>query len=181
MDCEVCGSQIFGRAHSVVIEGAKLLVCSECSKSNSSPTRYEPKILKVSPKKVTPVRPFRPVRSVRSVRPRMNTRASQQRFMLENSVIVKGYGKRIRQGREKLGLTHEELSRKIGEKISLLQKLETEKMTPELALAKKLESNLKIKILESPTLAQVGEEVLTHKPTALTLGDVVVVQKRDEL
>jgi putative transcription factor len=175
MDCEVCGSQIIGRAYSVVIEGAKLLVCSECSNSNSSPTRYEPKILKVSPKKVTPVRPVRPVR------PRMKTRASQQRFMLENSVIVKGYGKRIRQGREKLGFTHEELSRKIGEKISLLQKLETEKMTPELVLAKKLESNLKIKILESPTLAQVGEEVLTHKPTALTLGDVVVVQKRDEL
>ena len=172
MDCEVCGSQIFGRAYSVVIDSAKLLVCSECSKSNSSRTKYEPKILKVSPKKKTPVR---------SVRPRMKTSSSQQRFMLENSVIVKGYGKRIRQGREKLGLTHKELSRKIGEKISLLQKLETEKMTPELALAKKLESNLKIKILESPTITQVGEEVLTHKPTTLTLGDVVVVQKRDEL
>jgi uncharacterized protein (TIGR00270 family) len=100
--------------------------------------------------------------------------------MVENSVIVEGYGKRIRRGREKLGLTHKELSRKIGVKISLLQKLEMEKMTPELALAKKLESNLKIIILESPTTAQVGEEVLTHKPTALTLGDVVVVQKSDE-
>jgi len=100
--------------------------------------------------------------------------------MFDDSVVVEGYGKRIRRGREKLGLTHEELSRKIGEKISLLQKLEMEKMTPELALAKKLESNLKIKILGSPTTAQVGEEVSAHKPTALTLGDVVVVQKRDE-
>lgn len=171
MDCEVCGSQIFGRAYSVVIDSAKLLVCSECSKSNSSRTSYKPKILKmspVSPKKVIPVRP------------RMRPRSSQQRFMVENSVIVEGYGKRIRRGREKFGLTHKELSRKIGVKISLLQKLEMEKMTPELALAKKLESNLKITILESPTTAQVGEEVLTHKPTALTLGDVVVVQKSDE-
>jgi putative transcription factor len=93
---------------------------------------------------------------------------------------VEGYGKRIRRGREKLGFTHEELSRKIGEKISLLQKLETEKMTPDLALAKKLENTLRIKILGAPTKAQVGDEVNAHKPTDLTLGDVVVVQKRDE-
>ena len=171
MDCEVCGSQIFGRAYSVVIDSAKLLVCSECSKSNSSRTSYKPKILKISPispKKVIPIRP------------QMRPRSSQQRFMLENSIVVEGYGKKIRRGREKLGLTHLELSRKIGERVSLLQKLETEKMTPELALAKKLENNLKITILESSTTAQVGEEVLTHKPTTLTLGDVVIVQKRDE-
>lgn len=174
MDCEVCGNQIFGRAYSVDIDSAKLLVCSECSKSNSSRTSYKPKILKMSP--VSPISP----KKVIPVRPRMRPRSSQQRFMLDNSVIVKGYGKRIRRGREKFGLTHKELSRKIGVKISLLQKLEMEKMTPELALAKKLESNLKITILESPTTAQVGEEVLTHKPTTLTLGDVVIVQKSDE-
>jgi len=168
MDCEVCGSQIFGRAYSVVIDSAKLLVCSECSKSNSSRRRYAPEKQKASTKRVTPVSP------------RMRVQPSQQRLMFDDSVVVEGYGKRIRRGREKLGLTHEELSRKIGEKISLLQKLEMEKMTPELALAKKLESNLKIKILGSPTTAQVGEEVSAHKPTALTLGDVVVVQKRDE-
>jgi putative transcription factor len=110
----------------------------------------------------------------------MRVQPSQQRLIFDDSVVVEGYGKRIRQGREKLGLNHEELSRKIGEKISLLQKLETEKMTPDLALAKKLENTLKIKILGSLTTTQVGEEVYAQKPTDLTLGDVVVVQKRDE-
>jgi putative transcription factor len=168
MDCEVCGEQIFGRAYSVVIDSAKLLVCFECSKSGSPSRRYEPENQQAPTKRVTPMRP------------RMRVRPSQQRLMSDDSVIVEGYGKRIRRGREKLGLTHEVLSRKIGEKISLLQKLETEKMTPDLALAKKLENTLKIKILGSPTTAQVGEEVYTHKPSDLTLGDVVVMQKRDE-
>ena len=168
MDCEVCGEQIFGRAFSVVIDSAKLLVCFECSKSGSPSRRYEPENQQASTKRVTPIRP------------RMRVQPSQQRLMSDDSIIVEGYGKQIRRGREKLGFTHLELSRKIGEKISLLQKLETEKMTPELALAKKLENTLRIKILGSPTTAQVGEEVNAHKPTDLTLGDVVVVQKRDE-
>ena len=168
MECEICGRQIFGRAHNVVIEGAKLLVCSECAKSSLSSRKYTPEKPRASTKRVRPVG--------------RQTKTSQrpQTVMLEDSVIVEGYGKKIRHGREKLGLTHEELSRHIGEKISLLQKLETEKMTPDLALAKKLGKTLKIKILVSPTTIQVDEELREHKPTDLTLGDIVVVQKREE-
>lgn len=168
MECEVCGRQIFGRAHNVVIEGARLLVCSECAKSSSSSRKYAPE---------------RPRASTQRARPAARQTRTSQRpptVMLEDSVIVEGYGKKIRRGREKLGLTHEELSRQIGEKISLLQKLETEKMTPDLALAKKLEKTLKIKILGSSTTIQVDEELREHKPTDLTLGDIVVVQKRGE-
>ncbi len=168
MDCEVCGRQIFGRPYHAIIEGAKLLVCSECAKSSSSTRKYVPE---------------KPRASIRRVRPPTRQTKTSQRprtGMLEDSVIVEGYGKRIRLGREQLGLTHEELSRQIGEKISLLQKLETEKMTPDLALARKLEKTLKIKILGSSTTIQVDEELREHKPTDLTLGDIVVVQKREE-
>ena len=168
MECEVCGREIFGRPHNVIIEGAKLLVCSECAKSSMSSMRYAPE---------------KPRASIKRGRPGgRQTKTSQrpQTGMLEDSVIVEGYGKKIRQGREKLELTHEELSRQIGEKISLLQKLETEKMTPDLALAKKLEKTLKIKILGSPATIHVDEELREHKPTDLTLGDIVVVQKRGE-
>jgi putative transcription factor len=168
MECEVCGRQIFGRPYNVIIEGAKLLVCSECAKSSLSTRKYVPE---------------KPRASIRRVRPpTRQTKTSQrtQTGMLEDSVIIEGYGKRIRLGREQLGLTHEELSRQIGEKISLLQKLETEKMTPDLALARKLEKTLKIKILGSFTTIQVDEELREHKPTDLTLGDIVVVQKREE-
>lgn len=168
MECEVCGRQIFGQAYSVVIDHAKLLVCSDCSKAGSSPRRHDADAPRPSPPRATPVNP------------RASPRPSSQDFVFDDAVVVDGYGKRIRRGREKLGLTHEELSRKIGEKISLLQKLETEKMTPDLALAKKLESTLRIKLLGAPTPGQVSEEVDAHKPTDLTLGDVVVVQKREE-
>jgi uncharacterized protein (TIGR00270 family) len=77
-------------------------------------------------------------------------------------------------------LTHEELSRTIGEKVSLLQKLETEKMIPDLNTTRKLEHALKIKLFEpSSTISIEGE--FTSKPTGLTLGDLISLrQKSDE-
>ncbi len=168
MECEVCGREIFGRAYTVVIDRAKLVVCSDCSKAGSPPPRQEAAAPRPPPRRVTPVRP------------RAGSRPPAQDLVFDDAVVMDGYGKRIRRGREKLGLTHEELSRKIGEKVSLLQKLETEKMTPDLALAKKLESTLRIKLLGVPASSHVGDEVDAHRPTDLTLGDIVVMQKQEE-
>jgi putative transcription factor len=79
-----------------------------------------------------------------------------------------------------MGLTHEELSRTIGEKISLLQKLETEKMIPDQNVTRKLEHTLKIKLFELPSKVSIEDE-FTTKPTGLTLGDLVSLhQKSDE-
>ena len=124
MECEVCGRQIYGRAHKVIIDGAKLLVCSGCTQFTPSRWSSDTNTQQATPRPRPPRRQSKP-------RPR-------QELIADNFVLINGYGNRIRKARENLGLTHKELSRKIGEKISLLQKLETEKMIPDTILIKKL-------------------------------------------
>lgn len=169
MDCEVCGNQIYGRRRSIVIDGAKLMVCSDCAQSSQSSAQ-------------------RPLNSIQSQKKRdassripLQTGPRVRRASIyEDTELRKNYGSIIRKGRETMGLTHEELSRTIGEKISLLQKLETEKMIPDQNVTQKLEHTLKIKLFESPLKVSVEEE-FTTKPTGLTLGDLVALrQKSDE-
>lgn len=96
---------------------------------------------------------------------------------MEEMELVEDYSQRIRKGRERLDLTHEELSRKIGERISVLQKLETGKMTPDQTLSKKLEQTLKIKLLETPPKISGVDKTYAKSNYDLTLGDVVIIQK----
>ena len=164
MECEVCGRSIYGRARKVIIDGAKLFVCPACSQFTPSQWKYEPEKPKISMRQ--------------SSKPKRVRRLPRRELMSNDLVIAESYGKKIRQAREKLGLTHEELSRKIGEKISLLRLLETEKMVPDITLVKKLENMFRIKLLEASTKIQDESEISSKKPTSLTLGDVVVLQKR---
>jgi putative transcription factor len=157
MKCEVCGGQIFGKPYNVVIDGAKMLVCSKCVQFTQS-----------SVKQITTIRKV----------PMKRERRSYEKLITEEAVLVENYGVIIRKGREKLGLTHKELSRKIGEKISLLQKLETQKMIPDLAVAKKLEGKLRIQLLVPPSKTPSSRESIVKQPIDLTLGDIVVVQKQ---
>jgi putative transcription factor len=91
--------------------------------------------------------------------------------------MVEGYDSKIRQVREKLGLSHEELGKKINEKSSVLRKLETGKMTPNNMLVTKLEHALKIKLL-----APIPEEKVSPAPKSpsreLTLGDLIQLGKK---
>ena len=93
--------------------------------------------------------------------------------------IVEGYDSKIRQAREKLGLSHEELGKKINEKASVLSKLETGKMTPNNQLVTKLEHVLKIKLL-----VPIKEEKIQAFPKSpnreTTLGDLIQLNKKVE-
>ncbi len=93
--------------------------------------------------------------------------------------ITEGYDQKIRQAREKMGLSHEELGKKINEKASVLSKLETGKMTPNNQLVTKLEHVLKIKLL-----VPIQEEKIQVFPKSLkrekTLGDLVQFDEKGE-
>ena len=168
MECEICGREIYGKAYRSIVDGAKLLVCSECSQFASSSWKPESKKPAPIPRQ-TPPRPM--------PQPQVPRRQPQMR-VAEELELVEGYGQRIRRGREKLNLTHEELNRKIGERISVLQKLETEKLVPDQALAKKLESSLKIKLFEPPLKISEEDKAFVKNAQDLTLGDIVVVQQQ---
>lgn len=85
------------------------------------------------------------------------------------------FSEKIKRAREKLALTREQLANKIMEKESIIVRLEQNKMRPTEKIARKLESALKIKILNFAV------ESTIHKaspPKELTLGDIVVVKKK---
>jgi putative transcription factor len=77
-----------------------------------------------------------------------------------------------------MGLSHEELGKKINEKASVLSKLETGKMAPNNILVTKLEHALKIKLLvpiKEEKMPQGIPKLLNREPT---LGDLIQLNKK---
>jgi putative transcription factor len=168
--CEVCGRKIFGKPYRVIIEEAKLTVCNECSKHGKIVWEEEAKPKTVIPKTKTALPPLR----IPSKKPSAATVDTTQE-------LVENFYLKIRKAREKLGISHEELGKKINEKISLLKKIETGKMTPNNTLVTKLEHTLKIKLL-APVSEEKTSQLKIPKPVSreLTLGDLVKLNKKDD-
>jgi len=167
MECEICGGQIFGRAWSMAIDGAKLIVCSECAKSFKSAPQM-PKQQTTVAKKPSSSPKTPPIPQRQTLR--------RETMIWEDLELVEDYKSLVRKARESMDLTHDVLSRKIGERVSVLQKLETGKMIPDQALARKLEHTLKIKLLQSAPKVSLGE--FKGKPLEPTLGDIVAIQQK---
>jgi len=165
MRCEVCGHKIHSEPITAVIEGARLTVCVECSKHGKILHQEEialPKqALKKSQTSIVLVQK-KPIVA--------NVQITQE--------ITEDYANKIRAAREKLGLTHEELGKKINEKASVLRNLEAGKMAPNNQLASKLEHMLKIKLL-----VPISEEKVNAIPKSsnqeMTLGDIIELDKSE--
>ncbi|MCS7096490.1 MAG: multiprotein bridging factor aMBF1 [Candidatus Bathyarchaeota archaeon] len=164
MRCEVCGRNIRGKPFHVLIEGAKLLVCSECSKhgtlvSTATSNFPEDAKIKMSPDKAM------------LAKAKVSPRKSEK---LEVSMeLVDDFTYKIRQAREKLGLTHEELGKRINEKASVLKKIESGKMVPDDRLVAKLEHALRIRLM-SPVSDVVPKAAIPKPPArGLTLSDLI--------
>jgi putative transcription factor len=161
--CEVCGRKIHGSPIRAVIEGAKLTVCNECSKHGK--IIHEEPILKQEAAR----KPFVPI-PVKKKSLKATVDTTQE--------IVEGYDSKIRQAREKLGISHEELGKKINEKASVLRKIETGKMTPNNQLVIKLEHALKIKLLVPVSEEKVTQQIHRAPNRELTLGDLMQLNKK---
>jgi putative transcription factor len=168
LQCEVCGRQIFGTPIKAIIEGAKLSVCSECAKLGSG--YWEPK-----------PQPQRRAKGgiKRQSTPISYSKRQQLPIVTETLELVGDVGQQVRQAREGLGLSHEDLGRKIRERVSVLRKIESSKMVPDLALAEKLEHTLRIK-LRVPASEPKVQPVLSSKPRGTTLGDLVQFKVKDQ-
>ncbi|MEM0007392.1 MAG: multiprotein bridging factor aMBF1 [Candidatus Bathyarchaeia archaeon] len=171
--CEVCGRKIHGKPIRALIEGAKLTVCSECSKHGT--------IIWEEEVKQTPMPKIKP--KVALLQAPKAQAASKAQAVFESPLeLVDDYDVRVRQAREKLGLTHEELGKKINEKVSVLKKVETRKIKPDDKLAVKLEHALKIKLLVPAAQEKVPVPIASKQPSrSLTLGDIIQLGKdKDE-
>lgn len=91
---------------------------------------------------------------------------------IETEEIADGYGKIVKQAREKLGLPLQVLAEKIKESRSYMEKIEREEIKPTIPTAKKLEKELGIKLIEKTVEA--APSALTRKHcTEPTLGDLL--------
>jgi len=165
--CEVCGHKIHDEPITAVIEGARLTVCVECAKHGKIIHQEEVAF----PRQASTLKkPQAPITMVQKRPMVASVNITQE--------ITEDYPNKIRVAREKMGLTHEELGKKINEKASVLRNLETGKMAPNNQLASKLEHMLKIKLLEA-----ISEEKATALPKSasqeMTLGDLIELEKSD--
>jgi putative transcription factor len=95
--------------------------------------------------------------------------------------LAEDYPAKIRQAREKLGLSHEDLGKRLNEKVSLLRKIETGRMTPNNRLAALLERTLRIKLIVSAKEEKIPQTRTTKAPGhELTLGDLIKLDKKQK-
>ncbi len=167
MRCEVCGRRIIGPPSKASIEGAKMLVCGECAKLGSLvwEARTEPRFKKMARRMPAPVLP-----------PRKQPPIS----VADDLELVDNFGAKIRLAREKLALTHQELGKKISEKVSVLRKIESGKMTPDNLLTEKLEHALRIKLLVPVSEPKVLNKAVVARPASPTLGDLLKIKSGKE-
>ena len=115
-----------------------MIACRDCAKLGSAYREAQP----LRHKK-------KPVKSLRSLHIPAKKPATPS--LTETMEVVEDSGRRVRRAREEFELSHEDLGRKIGEKVSVLRKIESGKMTPDHTLAEKLSRALKIELLVPPS------------------------------
>jgi putative transcription factor len=154
-NCEMCGRS--APLAKVSIEGAVLDVCAGCARHG--------KIVSMPRRE-----------SQRQERPAQNRPAPTARKET-TYVIVDDYAQKIKKAREKLGLTQEEFSKKLNQRESLMQKIESGQMKPSLNTAQELQAVLKIKLIEEYD-DKAPVEAARDKREGFTLGDFIKKKKQ---
>ena len=157
MRCEICGKKVIGKPVRTKIENSIMLTCNDCSKFG--------KVQREPPK---------PQRGPGSRAPAGRRRSFRSQEPTHE--VIEDYQKIIREGREKKGWSREDLGEKIYEKVSVIHRLESGKMVPDLKLARKLEKTLKVTLLEKTEQAQMDDQSAAHMRRA-TIGDIARIKK----
>jgi putative transcription factor len=151
MDCEICGKPT-ADLFLVSIDGVQMSVCQRCSAHGS----FIKKIAEPPAKRELRI---------------MNDEPETE--------IVDGYEEIIRSAREAREWEQKELAQKANETVGVIRKVEQGRMVPNEKLAKRLESLLGVKLSQT-----VKKQTLDMEPRkqgkSLTLGDMVVVKKKDK-
>jgi putative transcription factor len=137
-----------GADYIIAVEGAKLFVCAECSGSGKIVKGPAPK--------------------------REESPPARHKAELE---VADGFGQLIAGARKRMGLPLEVLAERINEKHSFLERVEHEKTLPDEKLARKLEKELGIKLLQEVS-SGAAVNAKDGQGKGMTLGDILEIQKR---
>ena len=141
MNCELCGNSIRGEVQVVNIDGGVFRVCNSCSRLGT-PARVPKPVPAKNDHSLSPHTPVKAYQKSSSPPP-----SSGMAYDTEELILREDYSSAIKGARESLGITQEELGKKINEKPSMIGHLEVGSMKPDDLLAKKLEHFLKIQLL----------------------------------
>ena len=84
---------------------------------------------------------------------------------------------KVRNAREAKDWSREELGKKINERVSVITRIETGKMTPDTKLTKKLEKTLNIKLLEKVDNVDLNQ-FINNSSGERTLGNVMKIKRK---
>jgi putative transcription factor len=159
--CEICGAEISGTPQKIVIDRSTMEVCKSCARFGKPEDKFT-----LVPRKMVPAeRAF----TVSRPKPRDHFK--------DLTELVPDFGRKIREAREGLGLSAEELGGRIKEKAALLKKIEREEISPDDAIRKKIEKELKIKLADETSEARVKS---SGSGRGLTLGDIASIKRKNE-
>lgn len=152
--CEICGRKNVKAV--VSVEGAKLVVCGGCARGKKVLYYLEER----EPGRGAPLEPRKKAE--------------------ETEEIVEGYGKIIRKAREKMGLPVSVVAERINEMESYLERIEREAVAPTFPVARKLEKELGVKLIEKVSASVAPTVSGSKKFSEPTLADMLESQKKEE-
>ena len=124
--CEVCGSPLRSAPNRVEIDGAVMMVCANCTRLGRVVGGAVVRTHHVAPMQAT----YKPAQS------------KEPEYEIDPDYHLK-----IRQAREKMGLSQDQLGMMLNEKLSVVRMVETRKLKPDPLLARKFMHHLKINLL----------------------------------
>ncbi|BFH73367.1 multiprotein bridging factor aMBF1 [Sulfurisphaera javensis] len=154
--CEMCGAPIKGNGITVAYEGSIITVCSSCyNKIKKSAKIVDEKELKKKEEK----------KKIKTTVPKLSTEVELE--------VVDDYYKLIKEGRERLKMTQQQLAQQLKVSENVIKRFESGKLKPTIQQAKQLERILGIKLL----IPVESEEENEETDFELTLGDVANIRE----
>ena len=131
MECEICGKPVSETNPTrAKIEGSVVVVCKECAKLGT--------IQKAPPKP-------------KFQKNKRRKKSTQQKKTYRNDEpteeLIEDYNTAVRNARESKNWSREDLGKKINERVSVINRIESGKMTPDNKLTKKLDYLKKLMML----------------------------------
>jgi len=157
MQCELCGKYI-EQGYRIKVEGSIFVVCDKCSNYGE--------IVTVE-------------RAVRKVVKKDKKKKIKIDFNVDfEEVLKENFHEIIKKKREERGMKQEELAKIINEPVSLIKRIESGKIEPELSIIKKTEKALHVKLTETEKVDKEENSSNIDKKEEITIGDLIVIKKR---
>lgn len=113
----------------------------------------------------------------KSKRPKNTKSRNYSRNDEPSEELIEDFELKVRNARESKDWSREDLGKKINERVSVITRIETGKMTPDVKLTRKLEKALNIKLLEKVDNVDLNQ-FISNSSGERTLGNVMKIKRK---